>query len=84
MTCVTLLIQHDLHQVNGLASQLAKDYSTPVDKTMPFSYPREHSSSGIELISQITKAHKQMYIKQFTHYNQYSYPKLYKNMSDKE
>ena len=53
---MTLLVQHDLHQVNGLASQLAKDYSTPVDETMPFSYPRVHSSSGIELISQITKA----------------------------
>ena len=53
---MTLLIQHDLHQVNGLASQLAKEYSTPVNKTMPFSYPRVHSSSGTELISQITKA----------------------------
>ena len=44
--------QHDLHQVNGLASQLAKEYSTQVDKTMPFSYPKVHSSSGTELISQ--------------------------------
>ena len=49
---MTLLIQHDLHQVNGLASQLAKEYSTPVNKTTPFSYPRVLSSSGIELISQ--------------------------------
>ena len=58
---MTLLVQHDLHQVNGLASQLAKEYSTPVDKTMPFSYPREHSSSGTELISQITKANNNVY-----------------------
>ena len=49
---MTLLIQHDLHQVNGLASQLVKEYSTQVDETMPFSYPKVHSSSGIELISQ--------------------------------
>ena len=81
MTCVTLLIQHDLHQVNRLASQLAKEYSTQVDKTMPFSYPKVHSSSGIELISQRSPSKQQLYIKQFKHYNQYSYPKLYKNMS---
>ena len=42
-------------QVNWL-----RNNSTPVNKTMPFSYPRVHSSSGIELISQITKAYKEL------------------------
>ena len=82
MTCVKLLIQHDLHQVNGLASQLVKEYSTQVDETMPFSYPKVHSSLGIELISRRSPSKQQLYIKQFNHYNQYSDPKLYKNMSN--
>ena len=59
---------------------LLRNNSTQVDETMPFSYPKVHSSSGIELISQRSLSKHQLYIKQFKHYNQYSYPKLYKNM----